>query len=149
MTAVVPAPRARRRRHHGSNLSGREALLLVVPALLPVFLLSAIPLARGVYLGFTDSQAGLGIATHFTGLSNFRKLLHDDLFIQSFKIGLIWAVTVTALQFVLAMGLALLLSSPIRGRAGWRARSRWCRGRCRRSSSASCGRSSTSRRRGC
>ncbi|MDX6579548.1 MAG: multiple sugar transport system permease protein [Gaiellales bacterium] len=114
MTAVVPAPRARRRRHHGSNLSGREALLLVVPALLPVFLLSAIPLARGVYLGFTDSQAGLGVPTHFIGLGNFRALLHDDLFIQSFKIGLIWAGAVTAIQFVLALGLALLLSSPLR-----------------------------------
>ncbi|MDX6565862.1 MAG: multiple sugar transport system permease protein, partial [Gaiellales bacterium] len=114
VTAVVPAPRARRRRHHGSNLSGREALLLVVPALLPVFLLSAIPLARGVYLGFTDSQAGLGVPTHFIGLGNFRALLHDDLFIQSFKIGLIWAGAVTAIQFVLALGLALLLSSPLR-----------------------------------
>jgi multiple sugar transport system permease protein len=114
VTAVVPAPRARRRRNHGSNLSGREALLLVVPALLPVFLLSAIPLARGVYLGFTDSQAGLGVPTHFIGLGNFRALLHDDLFIQSFKIGLIWAGSVTAIQFVLALGLALLLSSPLR-----------------------------------
>jgi multiple sugar transport system permease protein len=114
VTAVVPAPRARRRRSHGSNLSGREALLLVVPALLPVFLLSAIPLARGVYLGFTDSQAGLGVPTHFIGLGNFRALLHDDLFIQSFKIGLIWAGAVTAIQFVLALGLALLLSSPLR-----------------------------------
>ena len=117
MSAAVPARTRPRRRNRGSNLSGREALLLVVPALLPVFLLSAIPLARGVYLGFTDSQAGLGVATHFTGLSNFRKLLHDDLFIQSFKIGLIWAGTVTAIQFVLALGLALLLSSPLRGRA--------------------------------
>jgi multiple sugar transport system permease protein len=114
VTAAVPAPRARRRRQHGSNLSGREALLLVVPALLPVFLLSAIPLARGVYLGFTDSQAGLGVPTHFIGLGNFRTLLHDDLFIQSFKIGLIWAGAVTAIQFVLALGLALLLSSPLR-----------------------------------
>jgi multiple sugar transport system permease protein len=117
VSAAVPARTRPRRRNRGSNLSGREALFLVVPALLPVFLLSAIPLARGVYLGFTDSQAGLGLQTHFTGLANFRKLWHDDLFIQSFKIGLIWAGTVTVIQFVLALGLALLLSSPLRGRA--------------------------------
>jgi multiple sugar transport system permease protein len=117
VSAAVPARTRPRRRNRGSNLSSREALFLVVPALLPVFLLSAIPLARGVYLGFTDSQAGLGLQTHFTGLANFRKLLNDDLFIQSFKIGLIWAGTVTVIQFVLALGLALLLSSPLRGRA--------------------------------
>jgi multiple sugar transport system permease protein len=54
------------------------------------------------------------VPTHFIGLGNFRALLHDDLFIQSFKIGLIWAGAVTAIQFVLALGLALLLSSPLR-----------------------------------
>ena len=105
----------------GVDLSGREALLLLIPALLPVVLLSVVPLVRGIYLGFTDSRAGLGVDTHFIGLDNFRRLIHDDLFVNSFKIGLIWAVSVTVIQFVLALGLALLLSQPLHGR--WLARS--------------------------
>jgi multiple sugar transport system permease protein len=48
-------------------------------------------------------------------------VIHDDLFVNSFKVGLIWATTVTALQFVLALGLALLLSQNLHGR--WLARS--------------------------
>ncbi len=105
----------------GAGLSGREALFLLIPALLPVVVLSVLPLLRGIYLGFTDARAGFGLTTSFTGLDNFRVLLKDDLFVNSFKIGLIWAVSVTAIQFVLALGLALLLSQPLRGR--WLARS--------------------------
>src|SRR5439155_19467267 len=108
------------RRRAGIGLSGTEAVVLLIPALLPVLVLSVAPLARGIYLGFTDSQAGLGIPTHFIGIDNFRALIHDDLFVNSFKIGLVWAACVTAIQFCLALGLALLLSQPLHGR--WLAR---------------------------
>lgn len=111
----------RRRQRAGVGLSGTEALVLAIPALLPIVVLSVAPLARGIYLGFTDAQAGLGIPTHFIGIDNFRALIHDDLFVNSFKIGAIWAVSVTAIQFVFALGLALLLSQPLHGR--WLARS--------------------------
>jgi multiple sugar transport system permease protein len=111
----------RRRSRAGAGLSGVEAVVLLIPALLPILVLSVAPLARGIYLGFTDSRAGLGVPTHFIGLDNFRTLLHDQLFIDSFKIGLIWAGSVTAIQFCLALGLALLLSQPLHGR--WLARS--------------------------
>jgi multiple sugar transport system permease protein len=109
------------RRRVGVGLSQREALFLLIPAMLPVLLLSVAPLARGIYLGFTDSRAGFGVPTHFIGFDNFRTLLQDELFINSFKIGAIWSISVTAIQFCLALGLALLLSQPIKGR--WLARS--------------------------
>ena len=69
--------------------------MLLIPALMPILVLSVAPLARGIYLGFTDSRAGFGVQTHFIGLDNFRELIHDGLFINSFKIGLIWAGAVT------------------------------------------------------
>jgi multiple sugar transport system permease protein len=123
---VLPGTRRRlfpagRRRGAGTGLSRAEMSFLLLPALLPILILSVAPLARGIYLGFTDSRAGLGLPTNFIGLDNFRKLIHDELFVNSFKIGLIWASTVTAIQFVLALGLALLLKQPVRGR--WLARS--------------------------
>ena len=130
-------------------MSAREAAFLVIPALLPIVILSVLPLARGIYLAFTDARAGLDVPTNFIGLDNFRELIHDDLFINSFKIGLIWSVSVTAIQFVLALGLALLLTQNLHGRWLAPARSRSSRGRCPRSSSGSCGSSSTSRRPAC
>ena len=120
MTAVAQ-PRRSGRSHAGIDLSRREAFLLLIPALLPILLLSVAPLVRGIYLGFTDSRAGFGVKTHFIGLDNFHRLIHDSLFINSFKIGLIWAGSVTFIQFCLALGLALLLSQPLRMR--WLARS--------------------------
>lgn len=125
---TVPEPRRifgffnlGRRSRAGVGLTRGESLLLLIPAAVPIIVLSVAPLLRGIYLGFTDSQAGFGLTTHFVGLDNFRKLLHDDLFVNSFKIGLIWSVSVTAIQFCLALGLALLLSQPLRLR--WLARS--------------------------
>jgi multiple sugar transport system permease protein len=113
-------PRPRRSRA-GGRLSAQETFFLVIPALLPIVILSVLPLVRGIYLAFTDARAGAEITTNFIGLDNFRELVHDDLFVNSFKIGLIWAVSVTVLQFLCALGLALLLSQSIRGR--WIARS--------------------------
>jgi multiple sugar transport system permease protein len=118
---AVPGLRGGGRRRAGIDLSRREATLLLIPALLPVLLLSVAPLARGIYLGFTDSRAGLNVQTHFTGIDNYRRLIHDDLFINSFKIGVIWAGSVTFIQFCLALGLALLLSQELKFR--WLARS--------------------------
>lgn len=124
---TVPEPRrllrltGRRRGNVGVGLSAQETLILAIPALLPIVLLSVVPLVRGMYLGFTDSRAGFGVKTHFIGFDNFRALWHDSLFTNSFKIGVIWAVSVTAIQFCLALGLALLLSQPLRAR--WVARS--------------------------
>jgi multiple sugar transport system permease protein len=97
-----------------------EALPLLLPALLPVALFSMFPLVQGIYLGFTDSRAGLDQVTHFTGLENYQDLLSNDLFWESFRIGLIWAFSVTILQFVASLGLALLLHQNLRLR--WLAR---------------------------
>ncbi|BCB87422.1 carbohydrate ABC transporter permease [Phytohabitans suffuscus] len=90
--------------------------LLLLPALLPVLVLSVVPLLRGIYLGFTDARAGRDVDTSFTGIENYRELAGDDLFWSAFRIGLVWAFGVTILQFVLALGLALLLDQPLRGR---------------------------------
>ena len=106
---AAPKP-PRRRRRSGE----KDAWPLLLPALLPVVVFSVLPLVQGIYLGFTDSRAGLNRVTHFTGLQNYRDLLSYDLFWESFRIGLVWAVAVTFLQFVTAMGLALLLHQNLR-----------------------------------
>lgn len=93
---------------------------LVLPALLPILVLSVGPLLYGIALAFTDAQSGRTAATRWTGALNFADLLHDTLFWESFRIGLLWAVGVTVPQFLLSLGLALLLAVDLRLR--WLAR---------------------------
>lgn len=87
---------------------------LLIPSLVPVALFSVYPLVNGIWLGFTDAEAGYQIVPHFNGLDNYIRLVHDTLFWNSFKIGFIWTFSVTILQFLLALGLALLLNAGLR-----------------------------------
>jgi len=114
---ALAAPRRRRRRGFGD---GRDAWLLVLPALIPVVLVSVYPLVQGILLGFTDARAGLNQTTHFNGVANYARLLENELFWKSFRIGLVWAFGVTILQFLASLGLALLLNLDLRLR--WLAR---------------------------
>ncbi len=114
------APGARGGRSRGGRPAGLGPWFLVLPALLPILLLSAGPLLYGIGLAFTDSQSGRTEPTEWIGLLNFRDLRHDTLFWESFRVGLVWAVGVTVPQFLLGLGLALLLSQDLRMR--WLAR---------------------------
>lgn len=95
----------------------REMWLLLLPSLLPVAIFSVYPLLNGIWLGFTDAEAGYMIQPKFNGLDNYTKMLSDDVFWSSFGIGLVWAFSVTFLQFLLSLGLALLLNSGIKGQS--------------------------------
>ncbi|MFG2073064.1 multiple sugar transport system permease protein [Nonomuraea maritima] len=116
MTATVtqPAPRASRRE---TSRQRREMWLLMLPAMVPVLLFSVGPLLYGIGLAFTDARNTRVHQTSFVGLENFTRMLADEQFWSSFQIGAIWSVTVTALQFLAALGLALLLNMNLRFRS--------------------------------
>ena len=124
MTSVTEAERPVRRapgsRRHQRRGTDHGAWFLVLPALIPILVLSVGPLLYGILLAFTDAQSGRTEPTQWIGALNFRDLLHDTLFWESFRIGLLWAVGVTVPQFLLALGLALLLNQDLRLR--WLAR---------------------------
>ena len=143
MAAVTQAPQPTRtrppKRPPTQATANRRALwFLLLPALLPVVLFSVLPLAQGIFLGFTDARAGRNV-TPTSRARQLRAAAGNGLFWSSFQIGIVWAVTVTFLQFVLGLGLALLLNVPLRFQLARAHPRRWCRGRCRRSSSRSCG----------
>lgn len=87
-------------------------LRLLLPVIIPVVLLSLVPLLQGIYFGFTDYQ--LGSAPAFNGLDNYRYMLQDHYFWRSFQVGFIWTVTVTGAQLVLGLLLAVLLNTRVR-----------------------------------
>lgn len=123
-TLMRPALPVRRRKGRGVGGPGggnnRDAWMLVLPALIPIVLFSVYPLVQGILLGFTDAKAGLNVPVSFNGVDNYVRLLDNELFWNSFRIGLIWAFGVTTLQFLASLGLALLLNLDLKLR--WLAR---------------------------
>ncbi|MER5733039.1 sugar ABC transporter permease [Streptomyces sp. NPDC002138] len=110
----APRDGSRAPRDGSRALADHGVWFLVLPALVPVLLLSVGPLLYGIALALTDAQSGRTAATRWVGVLNFQDLLHDRLFWESFRIGLLWAVGVTAAQSLLALGLALLLDQDLR-----------------------------------
>jgi multiple sugar transport system permease protein len=98
----------------GGKMYNRGAWKYALPAFIPLVLLSVVPLSQAIWTAFTDSVAGFNVEVKFIGLENFRRLAGDTLFWASFKIGIIWAVSVTLLALVLGFGLALLLNQKLR-----------------------------------
>jgi len=94
--------------------ASRSPMLFLLPAVIPVVVFSVLPLAEGIYLGFTGAKAGFEVDLSPNFLDNYVRLLSNDLFWQSFQIGIIWTVTTTFLQYVLGLGLALLLEQRLR-----------------------------------
>ena len=87
---------------------------LLLPAFVPIIVFSVAPLAQGIYLGFTNYELGAE-NTRFVGFENFRFMLTDYLFWDSFKIGAVWTVAVTAGEVVLGFALAMLLNAGLPG----------------------------------
>ena len=110
------APARKARRSSGASGYATASWWLFLPTLLPVLVLSVWPLIQGVYLGFTDYTLGAD-TRHFIFFGNFVKMLSDRQFWDSFKIGAVWTVTVTAGVIALGMGLALLLNAKLPGQA--------------------------------
>ncbi|GAA1113413.1 sugar ABC transporter permease [Arthrobacter flavus] len=108
------APRGVKRVGYRARAQRREAIGLVIPALLPIIIFSVIPLVSGVALGFTDATLRRNAEINFIGFGNFIELFGDHRFWGSFGIGIVWAGSVALLTLVCAMGLALLLNSDLR-----------------------------------
>lgn len=95
-----------------TNKTQSGQLKLMLPVLIPVIILSVVPIIRGIYLGFTDYK--LGSPIHFNFLDNYIFMLKDRYFWKSFEVGFIWTITVTFGQIALGLGLAILLNQKFR-----------------------------------
>lgn len=89
--------------------------LFILPAiiLLAVFLLY--PLLSSFYLSLTNYNFVYSSKPEFSGLSNFAKLMGDSYFITSFRNTVQYTLVFFPLLVVLALILALLLNSRVRG----------------------------------
>ncbi len=95
------------------NLAG----LLVAPMLLMFVVFALIPSLTAILFAFSHIQlARGGMQRTFIGFENFARAFDDPLVRQSAGITLRWALTVTAVEVLLGLGLALLLAHGVRGR---------------------------------
>ena len=67
----TPPPRSAAARKQALGLD-RDAWFLVLPALIPILVLSVGPLLYGLSLAFTDAQSGRTEPTQWIGALNFR-----------------------------------------------------------------------------
>ncbi|WP_225844413.1 carbohydrate ABC transporter permease [Streptomyces sp. HPF1205] len=81
--------------------------LYLIPGLLGFLLVIGVPFAMNVGTGFTDWQ-GVG-SPHWTGLANYRELLHDSAFWESFR----HSVAMVVAMAVVPTALGLLLAAAL------------------------------------
>ncbi|WP_084703764.1 carbohydrate ABC transporter permease [Phaeacidiphilus oryzae] len=90
----------------------------LLPAVLLLVLFLAGPIAYCVYYAFTDMQLTGSAVTHFVGLANFTKALHDPQFINSVVLTVVFVVGSAVIgQNTFGLALAVLMakaSKPVR-----------------------------------
>lgn len=85
--------------------------LFIAPALILLVGLLFIPMVHGFWYSVTDFNILKSWEYHFTGLSNFKKLLANENFGIILKNEIIFAVVVTSITVVISMIFAIFLNS--------------------------------------
>lgn len=99
----------------------REALacyVFMAPAIIGMLLFSIGPMIASFLLSFT--QYDMLTAPSWVGLSNYRALTHDDLFLKSLRITAVYSFVTVPLILVLSFVLATMLNQKLRGMAFFR-----------------------------
>jgi multiple sugar transport system permease protein len=94
------------------------AWLLVAPTILMFVVFALLPSITAILFAFSHIRLHrTGMLRTFIGFDNFVRAFGDSLVRQSAVTTIKWALTVTTVEILLGLGLALLLSHGIRGRA--------------------------------
>lgn len=95
------------------GLQKKDTFLIAIttfPLILAVVLISAIPTLFAIASAFTDLILGLNVKWKFIGFDNFVQAFQNNLFIDSFKIGTLWALSVSAIAIGVGFITTLLIN---------------------------------------
>ena len=106
--SLRPADSARRRRR-------LELAFFIVPALVFYLALVLYPILQAVHYSLFN-WSGLGTLSDFVGIGNYRDAFNDPEFTGAIKHNFILVGLSLVVQFPIALGVALLLNRPFRGR---------------------------------
>jgi multiple sugar transport system permease protein len=115
--SLQPSPTSQkkptRRRWRDSSL----AYVLIAPTVAVLLALSVYPLIYAVKVAF---QSGTGESRRWT-LEHFTRLISDSFFLAALGHTILYAAAALTFEFLLGLGLALLVDRPLRGRGLFRA----------------------------
>lgn len=94
--------------------------LLILPSVLLMAAIILVPLVRGIWMSFNEVDIIKQGEMHFVGLQNFALLLSDPVFRIALRNTIVWTVGVVTFQYLIGLGVALLLNEPIPMRALFR-----------------------------
>ena len=99
----------------------RLAWWLLLPSLLVVTLVALVPLLQTIGQSFTNARLASARPVQFVGLKNYFDLLTDDAFRHAIWVTVLFTLLTVSFEFVLGMGIALVVNSNFRGRGPMRA----------------------------
>lgn len=103
----------RRRFRIRSEAGAIGALLL--PSVVFLVLMSIFPLIYSLWLSMRQYNLSRPDLAFWVGFRNYSQILHDDLFWKAFRVSITFTVSALVLQFVLGLGIALLLDRKMKG----------------------------------
>jgi raffinose/stachyose/melibiose transport system permease protein len=109
-----PQRSAGRRRQNGIAIA-----LFVTPALVLFLVFVATPIIVAMYTSLFKWN-GFGMPENFIGLDNYSRLAGDEVFQGDLKRGAILIILSLVFQLPMALGLAMLLNQPLKGRSVYR-----------------------------
>ena len=116
-TAIQPGMRSRRRKARGGR--AHESLIgmaMASPVIILLAVFFVVPVALAFGLAFTNARLVSPRPAEFIGAENFLTLYGDSLFWASLRNTVYFAVVVVPVQAGLALILALLVNTRVRGR---------------------------------
>jgi ABC-type sugar transport system permease subunit len=117
LTQSRAVPRVRR-----SSLMRRRyivSVLFVLPMVVNFLIFRYTPIGLALHASLHEYSLLRGLGA-FTGLDQYTKAVHDDLFWQSMKVSTLFAVIKVPLQIALSLLLALFLAREVRGMGAMR-----------------------------
>lgn len=114
MTVAVEHPANRRGARLGAER--RFTVALIAPAVIAIFALFGYPLGYAAWLSLHRADETLGPARPYVGLRNYTRLAEDAQFHDALARTAYFSVLTVVLGVAFALGIALLLHQPFRGR---------------------------------
>ena len=96
------------------------AWLFMAPVLLGLTSFILLPFLLAIVLSFTNARLGSPLPVEWVGVREYTRLLGDNEFLRALFNNLLFALVVVPVQTLLALGLAVYLNRPLRGRAVFR-----------------------------
>lgn len=94
--------------------------LLILPGIIFVGSILIYPMISGVFSSFFIQHPLNPSDREFVGFGHFEKMFSDEIFIQAFKNTILWTVGIVVGQYIVGLGVALLLNESFPGRGIYR-----------------------------